>query len=109
MPFCISHIVACCNWPSAAFTGAEIGRERLVVLVLGEEAVDLGEKGGDRAAAVLGQLAADEIERLDAVGALVDHGDAGVAHELLHAPFGDIAVAAEHLLRLDGVGEARCR
>jgi len=28
------------------------------------------------AAAVHGQLAADEVERLDAVGALVDHGDA---------------------------------
>ena len=54
----------------------------------------------------LRQLAADEVERLNAVGALVDHGDAGVAHELLHAPFVDIAVAAEHLLRLHGVLEA---
>ena len=62
-----------------------------------------------RAAAVLRQLAADEVERLDAVGALVDHGDAGIAHELLHAVFGDVAVAAEHLLRHDGVGEARDR
>ena len=35
------------------------------------------------AAAVARQLAADEIQRLDAVGAFVDHGDAGIAHELL--------------------------
>ena len=43
----------------------------------------------------LRQLAADEVHRLDAVRALVDHGDARIAHELLHAPFGDVAVAAE--------------
>ena len=45
-------------------------------------------------------------ERLNAVRALVDHGDAGIAHELLHAVLGDVAVAAEDLLRLDGVVEA---
>ena len=54
----------------------------------------------------LRQLAADEVERLDAVGALVEHGDARIAHELLHAVLGDVAVAAEHLLRQHGVGEA---
>ena len=43
------------------------------------------------------ELAADQVERLDAVGALVDLGDARVAHQLLHAPFADVAVAAEHL------------
>src|SRR3546814_3288066 len=48
------------------------------------------------------QLAPDEVERLDAVGAFVDHGDAGIAHELLHAPFLDIAVAAVDLLRHGG-------
>src|SRR5690606_41829929 len=48
------------------------------------------------------QLAADEVKRLDTVGALVDHGDAGVAHELLHAPLGDVAVAAIDLLRHGG-------
>ena len=72
-----------------------------------DEAADLGEESLHRAAAVRRQLAADQVERLDAVGALVDHGDAGVADELLHAPFGDIAVAAEHLLRLDRIGEAQ--
>ena len=45
------------------------------------------------------QLATDQIERLNAIGAFIDHGDAGIAHELLHAPFGDIAVAAVNLLR----------
>ena len=54
----------------------------------------------------LAELAADEIERLDAVGAFVDHRDARIAHELLHAVLGDIAVAAEHLLRHHRVGEA---
>ena len=43
------------------------------------------------------QLAADQVERLDAVGALVDLGDAGVANELLHAVLADVAVAAEDL------------
>jgi hypothetical protein len=47
-----------------------------------------------------------EIHGLHAVGALVDHGDAGIADELLDAGLGDIAVAAEELLRLDGVVEA---
>ena len=49
----------------------------------------------------LAELAADQVHRLDAVGAFVDLGDAGIADELLHAPFADIAVAAEHLLRVD--------
>ena len=49
-------------------------------------------------AAVLGQLAADQIQGLHAIRAFVDHGDAGVADELRHAPFLDIAVAAENLL-----------
>ena len=43
------------------------------------------------------QLAADQVERLDAVGAFVDLGDAGVAHELLHAVLADVAVAAVDL------------
>ena len=58
------------------------------------------------APAVLSELAADQIERLDAVGTLVDHGDARIAHELLHAVLADIAVAAKHLLRRNGVGKA---
>ena len=71
-------------------------------------AIDV-EQGAHPAAAVLGQLAADQVHRLDAVGAFVDLGDAGVADELLHAPFADIAVAAEHLLGVDRGLEARGR
>ena len=56
------------------------------------------EEGLQRATAVLCELAADEIERLDAVRALVDHGNPSVAYELLHTVFGDVAVAAKYLL-----------
>ena len=73
---------------------------RFVARMMREQFTRILEIGHDRAAAVARQLAADEVERLHAVRALVDHGDAGVAHELLHAPFAHIAVAAEHLLRL---------
>ncbi len=78
----------------------------LVVAVLLAEIADFLEQGHDGAAAVLAELAADEIERLNAVGAFVDHGDAGIAHILAHAVFFDIAVAAEDLLGHDGVVEA---
>ena len=67
------------------------------------------EEGADRAAAVLGQLAADQVHRLDAVGAFVDLGDAGVADELLDAMLADVAVAAEHLLRVDRGLRSPCR
>jgi hypothetical protein len=42
-------------------------------------------------------LAAQQVERLDGVGALVDHVDAGVAHVLLDAGAGDEAGTAMHL------------
>ncbi len=82
------------------------GRELLVGAVLLAELADLLEEGLDGAAAIEAELAADEVERLDAVGALVDHGDAGIAHELAHAVLFDVAVAAEHLLRHHRVLEA---
>ncbi len=82
------------------------GRHLLVGAVLLAELADLLEEGLHGAAAVQAELAADEVERLDAVGAFIDHGDAGIAHELAHAVLFDIAVAAEHLLRHDGVVEA---
>jgi hypothetical protein len=44
------------------------------------------------------QLAPGEVERLHAVGALVEHRHPRIADDLLHAPFGDVAVPAEHLL-----------
>ncbi len=53
------------------------------------------EEAAQQAAHVHRQLAAHQVERLDAVGALVDLGDAAVAHQLLHAVVADIAVAAQ--------------
>ena len=55
------------------------------------------EEASEQAAGVLAELAADQVEGLDAVGALVDLGDAGVADILLDAGLADVAVAAEHL------------
>jgi hypothetical protein len=51
-------------------------------------------------------LRPDQVERLDSVRAFVDLRDTGIADELLHAPFADIAVAAIDLLRVDGDLEA---
>ena len=51
-------------------------------------------EAAQRPAIVLAELAADQIEGLDAVGALVDLRNAGVAHELLHAVVADVAVTA---------------
>ena len=59
------------------------------------------EEGANPATAVLADLATDQVHRLDAVGAFVNLSDARVADELLHAPFADVAVAAEHLLGVD--------
>jgi hypothetical protein len=42
-------------------------------------------------------LAAQQVQRLDAGGAFVQRGDAGIAGDLLHAVFADVAVAAKHL------------
>ena len=47
--------------------------EGLVGAILLDESADLVEEGHDRPAAVAAELAADEIHRLNAVGALVDH------------------------------------
>src|SRR6266849_7821345 len=84
----------------------EVGLQSLDLRVLVEKAFYLGEKRHDGTAAVLAELASDQIERLNPVGALVDHGDARVAHELLHAGFPDVAVAPEHLLRHYRIGKA---
>ncbi|EWS64258.1 hypothetical protein Y695_02500 [Hydrogenophaga sp. T4] len=56
----------------------------------------------ERGAVVAQHLTAQQVQALDGVGAFVDHVDAGIAHELLHAPFLDVAVAAKHLLALGG-------
>ncbi|MCY1419383.1 hypothetical protein D9M71_349720 [compost metagenome] len=46
-------------------------------------------------------FAPNQVQRLDAVGAFVDLGDAHIAHQLLLAPFADVAMAAEYLLAVD--------
>ncbi|MBA7486871.1 hypothetical protein ES707_22433 [subsurface metagenome] len=85
---------------------SDVRLHRLVAGVLLGKGSHLGEERHDSAAAVATQLAADEVERLHAVGAFIDHGNARIAHELLHALLGDVAVAAIHLLRHHGVGKA---
>src|SRR3974377_807945 len=67
--------------------------------------VNLVKEGSPRRPAVLAELAADQVKRLDTIGTLIDHRDAGIAYELLHAVLGDVTVAAEYLLRHDRVGK----
>ena len=43
------------------------------------------------------KLAAGKIQRLDTIGALVELGNPGITHELLHAVLTYVAVATEHL------------
>ena len=76
-----------------------------VVLVRLQEFRDGVEELAEVAPGMRRQLAADEIERLDAVGALVEHGDAGIAGELLDAVLADVAVAAVDLHAAVGVLE----
>ena len=83
----------------------DIGRHRGIAAVLLDVGRDFVEKRLQGTAAVLRQFAADEIERLNAVGALIQHRDACVAHELLHAVFSDVTVAAIDLLRRHRIGE----
>ena len=80
--------------------------EPLVTLGGGDFLARQLEEGLDRGAALARQLAAAQVHRLDAVGAFVDLGDAGVADILAHAPFLDVAVAAENLLHIGGDGIA---
>ncbi len=65
--------------------------------------------GLDGAATVARQLAADQVHRLHTIGALIDHGDARIADLLLDTGLGDVAVAAEDLLRQDSHVEALVR
>ena len=64
------------------------------VWIGGREAVEQGVHAG---AAIGHHLAHQEVDRLNLVGAFVNHGHAGVAHDLLNAPFAHIAVAAKDL------------
>ena len=47
-------------------------------------------------------FAAQQIKRLNAIGAFVDHVDAGIAHVLLHAPLFDVTMATKDLLAHGG-------
>ena len=63
--------------------------------------------------AVIAQhLTAQQIQRLNGVGAFIGHVDAVVAHKLLHAPFFDVAMSAKYLhagvgCRVTVVGDKR--
>ena len=74
--------------------------KRLVALGLLDLLADHREERLDACAALLRQLASAQIHRLDSICAFVNLRDAGVADELFHAPFADVAVAAEHLLHI---------
>jgi hypothetical protein len=83
---------------------AELGFEPRPGGVLRDEIADLLEELGEVLAAPRAQLARDEIERLDVVGALVDREDLGVAAVLLDGIVLDVARAA---VGLDGeLGDA---
>ena len=70
---------------------------RIAALECTELALHVGEQRAHRVTAIAGELAADEIVRLDAGGALVDGRDAHVAHVLRGARLLDEAHAAVHL------------
>ncbi len=91
---------------------ADVGERGDELVHVGMSAIlldELGDHLAERAqlrAVVHQYLAADQVERLDRVRALVDHVDAGVAHELLHTIFADVAMAAEDLQALRRAQEA---
>ena len=82
------------------------GCHGLVSCVFRDIGLEFLEERHDAATAIGHQLAAHQIERLNAVGTLIDHGDAGVAHELGGSGFLDETMAAKHLLRHHGIIEA---
>ncbi len=47
-------------------------------------------------------LTAEQVESLNAGGALIKHGDASIAHVLLHTPFADKAMATQTLQAVVG-------
>src|SRR4029453_1571918 len=73
--------------------------ERAVLLVRSDERADVLAERLDVRAAALHELAADEVHRLDVIGALVDREDLRVAAVLLDGPVVEVAGAAEHLDR----------
>ena len=83
----------------------EFNHGGIIATRLAELVHDLGEFA-QFLALVHEHLAAHEIESLNAVGALINHRDASVAHQLFHTPFLDVAVAAKHLLGQHGAGKS---
>ena len=83
--------------PSALADRPHDVRQLRVVLVL----LDEGDGGVEEVPQVTPgparQLAPHQVERLDAVRALVYLADPRIPHELLHAVLADVAVAAVHL------------
>src|SRR3546814_19520434 len=77
----------------------EIG-ECLVALGAAAFLIDDREESLDRAAALLRELAADEVHRLPAVRAFIDHRYAPLAHLLAPVLFIHVSVAAPTLLRI---------
>ena len=63
----------------------------------GHELVDLGKEAEHRPPAIGAQLAADQVQRLHAVGAFIDQCDPAIADDLLEAPFAREARSAVHL------------
>ena len=75
---------------------------RFIRAVLFHEGLDQRAKFLQLGAVVHQDLATQQIERLDRVGAFIDHVDARIAHVLFHAPFADEAMAAKDLHRFRG-------
>jgi hypothetical protein len=102
----MSSIVVLVRRPASLPRRLGVGREAGHRAGLLDGRGDLGGELLQQAAAAQRQLAADQIEGLDVVGALVDHGDAHVAQVLLDRPVGGEAGAAHHLHGLADVLEA---
>ena len=82
----------------------ELGH-RVVGALFFDQRLDELAEGLEFGAVVAQHLAPEQIERLNGVGAFIDHVDAGIAHVLLHAPLTDVAVTAEYLQSQIGTGE----
>src|SRR5690554_2506624 len=57
--------------------------------------LDHGQEALENLPLITHELAADEVESLDRVRPFVEHRYAGIANDLLHAPFGDVTRSEE--------------
>ena len=87
------------SWPHGVHRARQLlpTAESLDTLEGGDGGTDLSEVVTDDPALPHSELATSEVDRLDAVGALVDRGDAGVAEMLRSAGLLDEAHAAVDL------------